>query len=71
MHDLKSADRASRKSANEREPLRLSFEFFPPKTDAMEQRFHGSAHQFGSSLDVTRMLRMLGASSPASHATPG
>ena len=31
--------RASRKTAHQRPELQLSFEFFPPKTDAMEERF--------------------------------
>lgn len=34
--------RASRKTADQRPDLQLSFEFFPPKTDAMEQRFWDS-----------------------------
>jgi methylenetetrahydrofolate reductase (NADPH) len=34
--------RASRKAATERPPLKLSFEFFPPKTDVMEERFWDS-----------------------------
>ena len=34
--------RASRKTADQRPDLQLSFEFFPPKTDAMEERFWGS-----------------------------
>jgi methylenetetrahydrofolate reductase (NADPH) len=42
MHDLKTAERASRKVSREREPLKISFEFFPPKTDVMEQRFWDS-----------------------------
>src|SRR5690606_6847009 len=34
--------RASRKTADQRPELQLSFEFFPPKTDAMEERFWDS-----------------------------
>jgi methylenetetrahydrofolate reductase (NADPH) len=34
--------RASRKTAAQRPDLQLSFEFFPPKTDAMEERFWDS-----------------------------
>lgn len=34
--------RASRLIGDERPPLNLSFEFFPPKTDAMEERFWDS-----------------------------
>lgn len=34
--------RPSRKLTSERPPLKLSFEFFPPKTDAMEERFWDS-----------------------------
>ena len=34
--------RASRKTRTERPPLKVSFEFFPPKTDAMEERFWDS-----------------------------
>ncbi|WP_297113355.1 methylenetetrahydrofolate reductase [NAD(P)H] [uncultured Devosia sp.] len=34
--------RASRKTADQRPDLQLSFEFFPPKTDAMEERFWDS-----------------------------
>ena len=37
--------RASRKTADQRPPLQLSFEFFPPKTDAMEDRFWESIHK--------------------------
>ncbi len=31
--------RASRQARSQRAPLEISFEFFPPKTDAMEERF--------------------------------
>src|SRR3569623_474166 len=31
--------RQSRKVGGDRAPLKLSFEFFPPKTDVMEERF--------------------------------
>jgi len=34
--------RPSRKTADQRPELQLSFEFFPPKTDAMEERFWDS-----------------------------
>ncbi len=37
--------RASRKTADQRPDLQLSFEFFPPKTDAMEERFWDSIHK--------------------------
>ncbi len=36
---LEDAARPSRKTAQERPELQLSFEFFPPKTDVMEERF--------------------------------
>ena len=32
-------ERTSRLAPGERPELQLSFEFFPPKTDAMEERF--------------------------------
>lgn len=35
IHDT----RASRRAKTERPPFQVSFEFFPPKTDAMEERF--------------------------------
>ncbi len=31
--------RASRQTADQRPDLQISFEFFPPKTDAMEEKF--------------------------------
>jgi methylenetetrahydrofolate reductase (NADPH) len=34
-----------RPSRNGKQPLQLSFEFFPPKTDAMEERFWESVHR--------------------------
>ncbi|KKB10011.1 methylenetetrahydrofolate reductase [NAD(P)H] [Devosia chinhatensis] len=37
--------RPSRQTADERPDLQLSFEFFPPKTDAMEERFWESIHK--------------------------
>jgi methylenetetrahydrofolate reductase (NADPH) len=37
--------RASRRVAEKRPELQISFEFFPPKTDAMEQRFWESVHK--------------------------
>lgn len=36
---FESHDRTSRLVAAERPPFQVSFEFFPPKTDAMEERF--------------------------------
>ena len=36
---------AERPSRNGKQPLKLSFEFFPPKTDAMEERFWESVHR--------------------------
>jgi methylenetetrahydrofolate reductase (NADPH) len=37
--------RASRKTAETRPDLQISFEFFPPKTDVMEDRFWESVHK--------------------------
>src|SRR5690606_19293450 len=37
--------RTSRQAKTERPPLQVSFEFFPPKTDAMEMRFWDSIHK--------------------------
>ncbi|WIJ26502.1 methylenetetrahydrofolate reductase [NAD(P)H] [Devosia sp. RR2S18] len=37
--------RASRQVAEKRPQLQISFEFFPPKTDAMEERFWDSVHK--------------------------
>ncbi|MBJ7576998.1 methylenetetrahydrofolate reductase [NAD(P)H] [Devosia sp. MC532] len=37
--------RASRKTAETRPDLQISFEFFPPKTDVMEERFWESVHK--------------------------
>jgi len=37
--------RASRQTADQRPDLQLSFEFFPPKTDAMEERFWDSINR--------------------------
>ena len=37
--------RTSRLTAEKRPELQLSFEFFPPKTDVMEQRFWESIHK--------------------------
>jgi methylenetetrahydrofolate reductase (NADPH) len=37
--------RPSRKTASERPDLQISFEFFPPKTDTMEQRFWESVNK--------------------------
>ena len=36
---------AQRVSRSGKQPLQLSFEFFPPKTDAMEERFWESVHR--------------------------
>jgi methylenetetrahydrofolate reductase (NADPH) len=40
-----TATRASRLTADKRPDLQLSFEFFPPKTDAMEEKFWESIHK--------------------------
>lgn len=37
--------RASRKTADQRSPLEISFEFFPPKTDVMEEKFWDTMHK--------------------------
>ncbi|MCS6760842.1 MAG: methylenetetrahydrofolate reductase [NAD(P)H] [Candidatus Devosia symbiotica] len=37
--------RASRQTADQRQELQISFEFFPPKTDAMEEKFWNSVHR--------------------------
>ena len=37
--------RTSRQTKTERPPFQVSFEFFPPKTDAMEMRFWDSIHK--------------------------
>ena len=37
--------RASRQFGDSRPPHQVSFEFFPPKTDAMEERFWDSVHK--------------------------
>ena len=37
--------RASRQSGDQKPPHQVSFEFFPPKTDAMEERFWESVHK--------------------------
>ncbi|MEO6395791.1 MAG: methylenetetrahydrofolate reductase [NAD(P)H] [Devosia sp.] len=37
--------RASRQFGDEKPPHQVSFEFFPPKTDAMEERFWESVHK--------------------------
>lgn len=37
--------RASRQTADQRPELQISFEFFPPKTDAMEEKFWDSVHK--------------------------
>src|SRR5215204_6588338 len=42
---LDDTQRASRLPAEQRPDLQLSFEFFPPKTDAMEERFWDSVHK--------------------------
>ena len=38
-------DRPSRMSPDARPDFRVSFEFFPPKTDVMEERFWDSIHK--------------------------
>lgn len=40
-----SESRASRQFGDARPPHQVSFEFFPPKTDAMEERFWDSVHK--------------------------
>lgn len=42
---IDSTNRTSRKSESERPPFQMSFEFFPPKTDVMEERFWDSIHR--------------------------
>jgi methylenetetrahydrofolate reductase (NADPH) len=42
--NVPSDQRASRKTG-ERQPFEVSFEFFPPKTDVMEERFWDSVHK--------------------------
>ena len=37
--------RASRQTADQRPDLQISFEFFPPKNDAMEEKFWDSVHK--------------------------
>lgn len=37
--------RASRQTADQRPELQISFEFFPPKTDAMEEKFWDTVHK--------------------------
>ena len=37
--------RASRLTADKRPELQISFEFFPPKTDAMEEKFWESINK--------------------------
>ncbi|MFN4211579.1 MAG: methylenetetrahydrofolate reductase, partial [Devosia sp.] len=37
--------RASRQTAGQRPELQISFEFFPPKTDVMEEKFWDSVHK--------------------------
>ena len=37
--------RASRQTADQRPDLQISFEFFPPKTDVMEQKFWETVHK--------------------------
>lgn len=37
--------RASRQTADQRPELQISFEFFPPKTDVMEEKFWDSVHK--------------------------
>src|SRR5690606_10007466 len=42
---MPSENRASRQLGEGRPPHQVSFEFFPPKTDAMEERFWDSVHK--------------------------
>jgi methylenetetrahydrofolate reductase (NADPH) len=42
---IDTANRPSRKAAGERPDFLVSFEFFPPKTDVMEERFWESIHK--------------------------
>ncbi len=42
---IDTADRPSRKAPGERPDFLVSFEFFPPKTDVMEERFWDSIHK--------------------------
>ena len=42
---IDDSDRTSRQLAEKRPPLHLSFEFFPPKNDATEERFWESLHK--------------------------
>jgi methylenetetrahydrofolate reductase (NADPH) len=43
--NMPSENRASRQFGDSRPPHQVSFEFFPPKTDAMEERFWDSVHK--------------------------
>jgi methylenetetrahydrofolate reductase (NADPH) len=43
--NVPSENRASRQFGDGRPPHQVSFEFFPPKTDAMEERFWDSVHK--------------------------
>ncbi len=43
--NVPSEARASRQFGDSRPPHQVSFEFFPPKTDAMEERFWDSVHK--------------------------
>jgi methylenetetrahydrofolate reductase (NADPH) len=43
--NVPSENRASRQFGDSRPPHQVSFEFFPPKTDAMEERFWDSVHK--------------------------
>lgn len=45
MMSALAADRPSRQTADKRPALAISFEFFPPKTDAMEERFWESLNK--------------------------
>jgi methylenetetrahydrofolate reductase (NADH) len=45
MNDMKDATRLSHQPVSRRPPLQISFEFFPPKTDAMEARFWESLNR--------------------------
>ena len=43
--NMPSENRASRQFGDSRPPHQVSFEFFPPKTDAMEERFWDAVHK--------------------------
>jgi methylenetetrahydrofolate reductase (NADPH) len=45
MPMIDDSERTSRRPVDQRPDLKISFEFFPPKTDAMEERFWDSVHK--------------------------